>query len=104
MKAKPKDSCKEIFSKQGMLTLYCQLIFSILMFVIKPKDLFTINMELHKVNTRQKSDLHVPLVSYQHLHRMVSLLSSRRHYFLQVNHTIFIDGNKVGCHIICSKE
>jgi hypothetical protein len=63
MKAKPKDSCKEIFSKLGIVTLYSQYIFTILMFVVKHKDLFTINMELHKINTRQKSDLHVPLVS-----------------------------------------
>jgi hypothetical protein len=33
------------------------------MFVVKLKDLFTINMELHKINTCQKSALHVPLVS-----------------------------------------
>jgi hypothetical protein len=54
MKAKPKDSCKEMFSKLGVLTLYSQYIFSILMFVVKNKDLFTINMKLEKINTRQK--------------------------------------------------
>jgi hypothetical protein len=63
MKAKPKDSCKEMFSKLGILTLYSQYIFSILMCVVKHNELFTINMELHKINTCQKSDLHVPLVS-----------------------------------------
>jgi hypothetical protein len=33
------------------------------MFVVKHKDLFTVNTKLYKINTRQKSDLHVPLVS-----------------------------------------
>jgi hypothetical protein len=33
------------------------------MFVVKHKDIFTINMELHKINTRQKLDFHVPSVS-----------------------------------------
>jgi hypothetical protein len=55
-KAKPKDSCKEMFSKLGILTLYSQYIISIPMFVVKYKDLFAINTELHKY-------LHIPLVS-----------------------------------------
>jgi hypothetical protein len=63
IKTKPKDSCKEMFSKLGILTPYSQCIFSILMFVVKHKDLFTINMELHKIIIRHKSDLHVPLIS-----------------------------------------
>jgi hypothetical protein len=33
------------------------------MFVVKHKDIFTINIELHKINTRQKLDFHVPSVS-----------------------------------------
>jgi hypothetical protein len=59
MKAKPKDSCKEMFSKLGILTLCSQYI---LMFVVKYKVIFTINTELHKINTRQKLDFSVPLV------------------------------------------
>jgi hypothetical protein len=51
MKAKPKESCKEMFNKLGILTLYSKHIFSILMFVVKHKDSFAINMELHKINT-----------------------------------------------------
>jgi hypothetical protein len=33
------------------------------MFVVKHKDIFTINIELHKINTCQKLDFHVPSVS-----------------------------------------
>jgi hypothetical protein len=33
------------------------------MFVVKNKDIFTINAELHNINTRQKLDFHVPSVS-----------------------------------------
>jgi hypothetical protein len=32
------------------------------MFMVKYKDIFTINTELHKINTSQKLDFHVPLV------------------------------------------
>jgi hypothetical protein len=33
------------------------------MFVVKHKDIFTINIELHKRNTCQRMDFHVPSVS-----------------------------------------
>jgi hypothetical protein len=33
------------------------------MFVVNHKDLFKVNTELYEINTRQKSDFHVPLVS-----------------------------------------
>jgi hypothetical protein len=52
-----------MFSKLGILTLYSQYIFSILMFVVKHKDIFKINAELHNINTRQKVDFHVLSVS-----------------------------------------
>jgi hypothetical protein len=61
MKAKPKDSCKEFFSKTGILTLYSRYIISIIRFAVKHKDLFTLNMEFH--NTCHESDLHVAPVS-----------------------------------------
>jgi hypothetical protein len=32
-------------------------------FLVKHKDIFTINTKLHKINTHQKSDFHVPSVS-----------------------------------------
>jgi len=54
------DSCRAMFGKLGILTLYSQYIFLILMFVVKRKDIFTFNIELHKINTRHKLDLHVP--------------------------------------------
>ena len=43
MKAKARDSCREMFGKLGILTLYSQYIFSTLMFVIRHKDIFTVN-------------------------------------------------------------
>jgi hypothetical protein len=60
MKAKPKDSCRELFKKLRILTLYSKYIFSTLMFVVKHKDLFKVNTEVHEINTRHKLDFHVP--------------------------------------------
>jgi hypothetical protein len=62
MKAKPKDSCKELFKKLGILTLYSQYIFSTLMFVVKYKYLLKVNTEVHEISTRNKLDFHVPSV------------------------------------------
>jgi hypothetical protein len=64
MKATARDSCQEMFSKLGIFTLYSQYIFSTFMFVVKHKDIFTFNGELHKINTRQKLDLHDPSVNF----------------------------------------
>jgi len=63
MKAKARNSCQAMFSKLGILTLYSQYIFSILMFVVKHKDIFIFNSELHKINTHHKLDLHIPSVN-----------------------------------------
>jgi len=63
MKVKAMDSCQAMFSQLGILTFYSQYIFSILMFVVKHKDIFTFNVELHKINTHHKLDLHVPSVN-----------------------------------------
>jgi len=52
-----------MLSKLGILTFYTQYIFSILMFVVKHKDIFTFSTELHKINTHHKLDLHVPSVN-----------------------------------------
>jgi hypothetical protein len=57
--AKPNHSCKEIFKKRGILTLYSQFIYSTLIFVVKYKDKFIINTEVHEINTCHKLDLHV---------------------------------------------
>jgi hypothetical protein len=62
MKAKPKDSCRELFKELGILTLYFQYIFSTLMFVVKHKDLLKVNIKVHEINTRHKIDFHVPSV------------------------------------------
>jgi hypothetical protein len=64
MKAKKKDSCRELFKKLGILTLYSHYIFSTLMFVVKHKDLFKVNTEVHEINSRHKLDFHIPSVRW----------------------------------------
>ena len=55
-----KDSCRDLFKKLNILPLQSQYIFSPLMFVVKNKDLFITNSDVHSFNTRSHYDLHIP--------------------------------------------
>jgi hypothetical protein len=61
MNAKVRESCRDMFRELGILTLYSQYIYSILMFVVSHREIFTFNNEVHGLNTRQKLDLHIIL-------------------------------------------
>ena len=62
MHAKTNESCRTLFRRLGILTLYSQYILSIIMFVAKNRQLFTSNDSIHNIDTRHKLDLHVPSV------------------------------------------
>jgi hypothetical protein len=56
-----RDSCREHFRKLKVLPLHSQYIYSLSLFVINNKYYFEVNSEIHNINTRTKSDLHLPL-------------------------------------------
>ena len=62
MHARTTESCRTIFHRLGILTLYCQYIFSTIMFVVKNREIFTSNASIHNIETRRKLDLHIPSV------------------------------------------
>jgi hypothetical protein len=53
-------SCRNLFKKLKVLPLMSQYIFSLMMFVINNKNQFTINSEVHDINSRQHLNLHQP--------------------------------------------
>ena len=55
-----RDSCRRLFAELGILTLSSQYIFSLLLFVVKNRKLFSLNKDLHSINTRQQSNFHLP--------------------------------------------
>jgi hypothetical protein len=68
MNAGNRFSCRELFKKLNILPLYSQYILPLLLFIVKNIDEFTINSEVHTINTRHRSDLHQPsknLTKYQ---------------------------------------
>jgi hypothetical protein len=46
-----------------IMTLYCQYIYSLLLFTVSNKHLFTVNNEIHKYNTRNNNNLHPALAN-----------------------------------------
>ena len=62
-KSRARDSCRELFKKLEILPLYSQYIFSLSIFVIKNKHLFSTNYQIHSVHTRYKTNLHPPIAN-----------------------------------------
>jgi hypothetical protein len=54
---KPRDSCKNIFKRLEMLTLPCEYILSLMIFMVKNQEMFPTNSTIHTVNTRNKNDV-----------------------------------------------
>jgi hypothetical protein len=51
--------CRQLFNELKILPIQSQNIFSILLFVTKNKDQFLFNSQVHKINTRQTSNLYL---------------------------------------------
>jgi hypothetical protein len=68
MGCRNRDSCRKLFIKLKILPLPSLYILSLLLFVIKNKDLFSANSEIHSIHTRQHLNFHQPsadLTKYQ---------------------------------------
>jgi len=57
------DSCRELFKSIKILPLYSQYIFSLLMYVVNNKHLFTRNLEVHNHDTRSAKNFHLPITN-----------------------------------------
>jgi hypothetical protein len=58
-----RDCCRNLFKELKILPFISQYIFSLLIFVVNNRDEFLINSENHSINTRQGSNLHLPLAN-----------------------------------------
>jgi len=56
-----RDSCREHFKSLKILPLQSPCMLSILLFVIDNGDYCKVNSEIHNINTRNKSKLHLPI-------------------------------------------
>ncbi len=55
-----RTSCRPHFKKLGFLTVIGLYLYSLFVFLYKNKQRVTKRQEMHKYNTRQKEDIHVP--------------------------------------------
>jgi hypothetical protein len=60
---RPRDSCREIFRNMQIMTLYSLHIYSLVLFTVNNKHLFTANNEIHKYNTRNNNNRHPALAN-----------------------------------------
>ena len=60
-KSRSRDFCRQLFKQLEFLPLQSQYIFSVLLFVVKNKDLYTTNQGIHNTNTRYNINLHPPV-------------------------------------------
>jgi hypothetical protein len=58
----PKISCQGLFRRLNILPFYSQYIYSLLLLAAKNASKFVINNEIYMINTRQSTNLHLPLI------------------------------------------
>jgi hypothetical protein len=57
------DSCRELFKSTKIFPLYSQYIFSLLMYVVNNKHLFTRNLAVHNHDIRYAKHFHLPVTN-----------------------------------------
>ena len=62
--SRDRDSCRELFKKLEIMSLYSQHIFPLSKFVIKINIFFSTNYQIHSVHTRFKTNLHPPIANF----------------------------------------
>jgi hypothetical protein len=55
-----RDSCRNLFRELEILPLASRYILCLMLFVVKNKNEFIVNSEIHRINTRQQNKLHQP--------------------------------------------
>jgi hypothetical protein len=58
-----RESCRDLFNELHILPMRSQYIYSLMMFVIKNRDIFITNKDHHEFKTRQDVNLHMHQVN-----------------------------------------
>jgi len=80
-----RDTCWQLFKHLQILSLPSQYIFSLLVFVIKNRDFFQSNSEIHKLNTRYNWNLHLPSTNLTSVQKGVLFSGSKIYNHLPSN-------------------
>jgi hypothetical protein len=80
-----RDSCRQLFKKLGILPLYSQYIFYLLLFVERNRDLYLTNQEIHGINTRYNTNLHFTTAKLTVFQRGASFVGIKLFNHLPIN-------------------
>jgi len=80
-----RDTCRQLFKHLQILSLPSQYIFSLLVFVIKNRDFFQSNSEIHNLNTRYNRNLHLPPTNLTSVQKAVLFSGSKIYNHLPSN-------------------
>jgi len=72
-----RETCCHLFKQLCILSLPTQYIFSLFVFVIKNRDFFQSNSEIHNLNTRFTHNLHLPSTNLTLVHKGVLYSGSK---------------------------
>ena len=94
-----RDSCRELFKKLEILSLYSQYIVSLSIFVIKNEHLFYTNNQIHSIHTRFKTNFSPPTANLTKFQKGVNYSAIK---IFNLPHNIKdlaneIDSNVLGC-------
>jgi hypothetical protein len=71
-----RESCREAFKNMEIM-MYSQYIFSLILFTVKNKHLFTSNREIHHYKTRNNTNLHLPTVNITKFYKALHISGSK---------------------------
>jgi hypothetical protein len=80
-----RDTCQQLFKHSQILSLPSQYIFSLLVFVIKNREFFKPNSEIHNLNTRSNRNLHLPSTNLTSVQKGVLFSGSKIYNHLPLN-------------------
>ena len=72
-----KESFREAFKNMQIMILYSQYIFSLILFTVNNKHLFTPNNEIHKYKTRNNTNLYLPTVNINRFYKRPYISGSK---------------------------
>ena len=97
-----RDYCRDLFKKIKILLLYSQYIYTMSLYTVNNKHLYTINMEIHNFNTRYNTNLHLPLSNLTKFQKWAYYSRIKIFSHLPANTKCIM--NNLGCFLIALKR
>jgi hypothetical protein len=83
-KSKKMDSSRGLFKTMEIVPLCSQYIFSLLMYVVNNKHLFTRNIEVHNHDSRSANNFHLPITNLTKCQKGVYYTGIKIFNYLQI--------------------